>query len=75
MGLHIFVMITSIDLSQEIFVIDILKALKSSLKYRRKHHLVKCVFGTSGEYLEYIGGYPSTLGIFSAVQSGKSDGI
>ena len=32
-------MITSIDVSQEIFAIDILKALKSSLKHHRKHVL------------------------------------
>ena len=33
------VMITSIDVSQEIFAMDMLKALKSSLKHRRKHVL------------------------------------
>ena len=32
-------MITGIDLSQEIFAIDMLRALKSSLKHRRKHVL------------------------------------
>ena len=32
-------MITGIDLSQEIFVIDMLRALKSSLEHRRKHVL------------------------------------
>ena len=32
-------MITSIDVSQEIFAMDTLKALKSSLKHRRKHVL------------------------------------
>ena len=32
-------MIVSIDLSQEIFAIDMLRALKSSLKHRRKHVL------------------------------------
>ena len=36
-GLHIVVTIASIDLSQEIFAIDILTALKSSLKHLRKH--------------------------------------
>ena len=33
------VMITGIDLSQEIFAIDLLRILKSSLKHRRKHVL------------------------------------
>ena len=33
------VMIVSIDLSQETFAIDMLRALKSSLKHRRKHVL------------------------------------
>ena len=32
-------MIISIDLSQEIFAIDILQAIKSSLKHRQKHVL------------------------------------
>ena len=32
-------MITTIDLSQEILAIDVLTALKSSLKHRRKHIL------------------------------------
>ena len=32
-------MITGIDLSQEIVAMDILKALKSSLKHHRKHVL------------------------------------
>ena len=32
-------MITSIDVSQEIFAMDILKALKSALKHHRKHVL------------------------------------
>ena len=32
-------MITSIDVSQEIFAMDILKTLKSSLKHHRKHVL------------------------------------
>ena len=32
-------MITSIDVSQEIFAMNILKSFKSSLKYRRKHVL------------------------------------
>ena len=32
-------MIVSIDLSQKIFAIDMLRALKSSLKHRRKHVL------------------------------------
>ena len=32
-------MITSIDVSEEIFATDMLKALKSSLKHRRKHVL------------------------------------
>ena len=38
-GLHIVVMITcnSIHISQEIFAIDLLTALKSSLEQRRKH--------------------------------------
>ena len=32
-------MVTSFDISQEIFSIDMLAALKSSLKHRRKHVL------------------------------------
>ena len=32
-------MVTSFDISQEIFSIDVLRALKSSLKHRRKHVL------------------------------------
>ena len=36
---HIVVMITSIDLSQEMFAISMLTALKFSLKHRRKHVL------------------------------------
>ena len=32
-------MFTSIDVSQEIFAMDLLKALKSSLKHHRKHVL------------------------------------
>ena len=32
-------MVTSFDISQEIFSIDLLTALKSSLKHRRKHVL------------------------------------
>ena len=32
-------MIVNIDLSQEIFAIDMLRVLKSSLKHRRKHDL------------------------------------
>ena len=32
-------MITNIDVSQEIFVMDILKALKSSFKHHHKHVL------------------------------------
>ena len=32
-------MVTSFDISQEIFSIDMLTALKSSLKHRRKHVL------------------------------------
>ena len=39
LGLHIVAMITSIDISQEIFAVDILKALKSYLKHHRKHAL------------------------------------
>ena len=35
-GLHILVMITSIDLSQEIFTTDMLTALKPSLEHRGK---------------------------------------
>ena len=38
-GLHVVVMIVNIDLSQEIFAIGMLRALKSSLKHRRKHVL------------------------------------
>ena len=36
---HSFVMITSINLSQEILAVNKLAALKSSLKHRRKHNL------------------------------------
>ena len=32
-------MVTSFDISQEIFSIDLLRALTSSLKHRRKHVL------------------------------------
>ena len=39
LGLCLVVMITNIDVSQEIFAMDMLKALKSSLKHRRKHVL------------------------------------
>ena len=39
LGLHVVVMIVNIDLSQEIFAIGMLRALKSSLKHRRKHVL------------------------------------
>ena len=39
LGLHVVVTIVNIDLSQEIFAIDMLRALKSSLKHRRKHVL------------------------------------
>ena len=39
LGLYMVVMIVSIDLSREIFTIDMLRALKSSLKHRRKHVL------------------------------------
>ena len=39
LGLHVVVMITSIDVSQEIFAMDMLKALKSFSKHRRKHVL------------------------------------
>ena len=38
-GLHIVVMIAGIHISQEIFAIDVLTALKSSLEQRRKHVL------------------------------------
>ena len=37
--LYIVVMVTSFDISQEIFSSDMLTALKSSLKHRRKHVL------------------------------------
>ena len=36
---HIVAMITNPDVSQEIFAMDILKALKSSLKHHRNHVL------------------------------------
>ena len=39
LGLYVVVMITSIDVPQEIFAMDMLKALKSSLKHIRKHVL------------------------------------
>ena len=38
-GLHIVAMITITDVSQEIFAIDLLRALKSSLKHRK--HVVR----------------------------------
>ena len=38
-GLYVVVMIVNIDLSQEIFAIDMSRALKSSLKRRRKNVL------------------------------------
>ena len=38
-SLHIVVMITGIHISQEIFAIDVLTALKSSLEQRLKHVL------------------------------------
>ena len=38
-GLHKVVMIAGIHLSQEIFAIDMLKALKPSLEHDRKHVL------------------------------------
>ena len=39
LGLHIIVMIAGFHISQEIYAIDVLTALKSSLKQRRKHVL------------------------------------
>ena len=39
LGLHIVVMIAGIHISQEIFAIDVLTALKSCLEQRRKHVL------------------------------------
>ena len=39
LALHVVVMNVNIDLSQEIFAIDMLRALKSSLKQRHKHVL------------------------------------
>ena len=39
LGLYMVVMIVSIELSRKIFAIDMLSALKSSLKHRRKHVL------------------------------------
>ena len=39
LGLCMVVMITGIDLLQEIIAIDMLRILKSSLKHRRKHVL------------------------------------
>ena len=38
-GRHIVAVVASIDLSLKIFAIDIMTALKSSLKHRRKHFL------------------------------------
>ena len=38
-GLHVVVMIANIHLSQEIFAIDMVRALKFSLKHCRKHVL------------------------------------
>ena len=39
LGLHVVVIIVNIDLSQEIFEIDMLRSLKSSSKHHRKHVL------------------------------------
>ena len=39
LGLHILAVMISIDASQEIFAINVLTALKSSLGHRRKHIL------------------------------------
>ena len=39
LGLHKVVMIAGTYISQEIFAIDVLTALKSSLEQRRKHFL------------------------------------
>ena len=39
LGLHMVEMITDIDLSQEIFAINVPRTLKSSLKHRCKHVL------------------------------------
>ena len=39
LGLHIVVMLAGIHISHEIFVIDVLTALKSSLEHRRKNVL------------------------------------
>ena len=39
LGLHIVVMIAGIHILQEIFAIDVLRALKPSLKHDRKHVL------------------------------------
>ena len=38
-GLYTVVMVTSIDLSQEIFATDMLRALKSTLEHYLKHVL------------------------------------
>ena len=38
-AMTLVVMITGIDLSQEIFAVNMLRTLKSSLKHRRKHVL------------------------------------
>ena len=39
LGLHIVVMMAGIHISQKIFAIDVLTALKFSLEQRRKHIL------------------------------------
>ena len=51
LGLHMAVMIVNIDLSQEILGIDMLRALKSSLKHRRKHVLRPLqLYGDQAQY-------------------------
>ena len=39
LGIHMVVMMAGIHISQEIFAIDVLRALKSTLEQRRKHVL------------------------------------
>ena len=50
---HVIVMVASIDCSQEIFAVDIITALKSSLKHSRKHVLRSLqLFGDQAQKIE-----------------------
>ena len=60
-------MIVNIDISQEIFGIDMLRALKFSSKHRRKHVLRPLqLYAPCIMCVQYRGGL-STVGVFSTV--------